>query len=136
MPLLGLHVIAAAHGRGRAQIWKIWAMSSDATSGAVIALAGVLIGSSFKAVLDVIRDELTGGRERAARMFDAEREAYATYFAALDDARDLLDNPDLAQADVGEARLECWRRMNRALAMIDILAPQNISDLATEAYDV
>jgi hypothetical protein len=113
------------------------------------ALAGVLVTSIVALVTVVARNR----REDRYRHVEVVRASYVDLFAALDDSCDVrqslreLDSRRVAgQVDGPQYALELpsaqaheravAQRLNVALATVDLLAPQAVCDLATDAYEV
>lgn len=81
--------------------------------------------------------------ERKTRWNNALRAGYAETFAAFDDLSDAQSEQDAldSAADDYKARFQyfetcknqAWARLNLAMASVDLLAPQEVCDKATEA---
>jgi hypothetical protein len=112
------------------------------------ATAGVLIGILVKWLADLFTEHRRHRNERELRLQQLKIEAYAQLFAGLDDLCDDRSQRDKLEAkddgpdrDAALAALELQisehnALLNRAVATVDLLAPQNICDLATAADEV
>ena len=110
-------------------------MAHAEAQAAVLAVGGVVVGYVVNAALVYLHDSGRFRRDQRARLMDEERLAYARYFAALEDVAD-LPAQNLSQKDRSSLQADAWRRANDAICMIDILAPQEICDVAAAAWDV
>lgn len=102
---------------------------------ALTALLAGVGGVALKTALDGINEGARSRRERGMRLLDDQRNAIVEYMALLEDYRELYAHED--PGDEFDARASAlMSRANHTLAVLDLLAPVEICDLASQAFYV
>jgi hypothetical protein len=112
---------------------------------------GALGGALFKGAIDFILESRQHRRASAKELRDDRRKAYVEFFAAADDMHNWGDryrrfesepvagqNPDVRAAEAGAIHVQLTdvvARLNRALAVLDLLASPKVAAIASEFAD-
>ena len=89
-----------------------------------IGLVGVLLGVLISGLVQMIMFRLTSGREERVRAAVSKQEAYVNLLCLFDQIA--------GDAQAGE-QVSRGPELNRAYAIIDLLAPPHVCDAATKA---